>query len=98
MAYFANGSDPAGHKFENQCDTCPLGDACPVWLVQHEYNYKQCDEGNEDLREALALLVGDDGTCHVRTPIVEQKYTDESERRRIFREVTANLNIHKYDD
>lgn len=62
MAYFPNGS--SGEVLDSQCSKCPLGDAgCPILLVQLNYNYKQLDEGQAMLKEAMNLLVADDGTC-----------------------------------
>lgn len=63
VAYFPNGS--SGEALDAQCAWCPLGDVgCPVLLVQLTYNYKQLDEGQETLKEAMSLLVADDGTCN----------------------------------
>ncbi len=70
MAYFPNGS--SGEVLDRQCADCPLGDGpCPVMLVQQVYNYDQLDEGQEKLREAMTILVDDEGTCHVRKQLAE---------------------------
>ena len=65
MAYFSNGSE--GEILERQCDDCPLGGegkACPVLGVHLFYNYDQI--GNDDLRNAMNVLVDDKGVCQVR--------------------------------
>lgn len=66
MAYFSNGSD--GDFLARQCADCPLGDGpCPVFLVQMQYNYEQCD--NPKLKEAMNILISEDGICNLRYPI-----------------------------
>ena len=81
MAYFSNGSE--GEALQSQCMDCPLGAGwngvkeelgpCPVALVQFEYNYEQCDKGQEKLRRAMNLLI-DDKTrrCQVREQLVAE--------------------------
>jgi hypothetical protein len=70
MAYFANGTE--GMIFDKQCAECPLWDkACPIYLVQLEYNYSQCNEKNGDLRAAMNLLVDKKGICQMK-PLIEQ--------------------------
>ena len=70
MVYFPNGS--SGEVLDIQCADCPLGDGpCPVMGIQMLYNYDQVDDGQEKLREAMSILVTDDGTCQVRKQILE---------------------------
>lgn len=70
MAYFPNSS--AGETLDRQCSDCPIGEGpCPVLLIQMTYNYDQLNKGNEQLREAMRILVSDDGTCQVRKQILE---------------------------
>jgi hypothetical protein len=68
MAYFPNGT--AGEIFNDQCHECLHGAAddflCPVAHIQMIYNYTQLDDGNEDLRAAMCLLVQLDGTCQMK--------------------------------
>lgn len=60
MAYFPNGS--AGACFEEQCGRCRYGqEPCPVYIVQHAYNYDACN--NEVASKILAGLVENDGAC-----------------------------------
>lgn len=65
MAYFANGTE--GLSLEEQCHNCLHGMndelLCPVAHLQIEYNYKQLDAGNEDLRTAMNLLIDNRGSC-----------------------------------
>lgn len=69
MAYFPNGT--AGECLDDQCFSCIHGmnDSimCPVKLVQTHYNYDQLNEGNEDLRAAIDLLVDEKGECQMKT-------------------------------
>jgi hypothetical protein len=73
MAYFSNGSE--GEVLDEQCADCPIGrhpDApCPVLLVQSLYNYDQCEEGQEKLREVLNLLINEKGICHMREVLLK---------------------------
>ena len=72
MAYFSNGSE--GSYFDNQCDECIHEDpeaGCPIALVQMYFNYDQCSEGK--LREAMTMLVGEDGKCKMK-PLIEKFY------------------------
>ena len=63
MAYFSNGCE--GETLDNQCCDCPLGELpCPTTLVQLTFNYDQCS--NEKLKEAMTMLVDDDGICQTR--------------------------------
>jgi len=68
MAYFPNGT--AGEVLDEQCHQClhAMNDGvlCPVYYVQMEYNYKQCDDGQECLRAAMNLLVNEAGECQMR--------------------------------
>ena len=60
MAYFSNGS--AGEGFDDQCSICRYGlDACPIALVQMEYNYDAVN--NKVATKILDTLVSNDGTC-----------------------------------
>lgn len=66
MAYFSNGSD--GYILDKQCADCPLGDGpCPVALIHAIYNYDQIDVPK--LREAMNMLVNEEGICQMRYPI-----------------------------
>lgn len=52
---------------EEQCCKCHLGNTyCPVLAVQLEYNYEQCNKGNEKLAEAMNLLINEDGICAMK--------------------------------
>ncbi len=63
MAYFANSTE--GDKLQQQCDICPLGrKQCPIMNVQLVHNYDQC--GIPKLRDAMNLLVNEDGICQLR--------------------------------
>ena len=68
MAYFANGTE--GDTLNEQCHKCLHGMSdsvlCPVAAVQMEYNYKQLDDGNEDLHAAMNLLVNEAGECQMK--------------------------------
>ena len=60
MAYFPNGT--SGEVFAEQCGRCRYGEeACPVYLVQYDFNYDACN--NKTARAILDALVKDDGTC-----------------------------------
>lgn len=70
MAYFSNSSD--GEVLDMQCCRCPLGGGgCPVKGIQMLYNYDQLDDGQEKLREAMDMLVDDQGICQVREQLME---------------------------
>jgi hypothetical protein len=72
MAYFSNGTE--GDVLDNQCAQCPLGQLpCPVALVQLEYNYEQLDDGNAKLREAMNLLINEQGICKTFELLKERK-------------------------
>lgn len=67
MAYFSNSTD--GDVLYQQCENCPLNanpdeNHCEVLIVQELFNYDQVR--NEKLREAMSILVADDGTCRIR--------------------------------
>lgn len=64
MAYFPNGS--SGAILDEQCAACLPEDPCPIAYVQIEYNYEQCNAGQEKLRELLRHLVTDDGQCQMK--------------------------------
>lgn len=67
MAYFAKGTE--GLNLDEQCDNCLHGMndgiMCPVAAVQMAYNYIQLNPGNEDLRAAMNLLIGERGNCQM---------------------------------
>jgi hypothetical protein len=80
MAYFSNGS--AGEIFDNQCDECPLGQGpCPIASVQLMYNYDQLSDGQEKLREAMTILVDDEGICQTRKQMIELENVKSAESR-----------------
>lgn len=63
MAYFANSTE--GDILDQQCADCILGRKhCPVANVQLVHNYDQC--GIPKLREAMNLLVNEQGICQLR--------------------------------
>jgi hypothetical protein len=67
MAYFPNGT--AGEILDNQCCDCLHEDEwlwCPVYAVQFLFNYDQVGKGQEKLRQAINMLVSEDGICKVR--------------------------------
>lgn len=59
MAYFANGTD--ARDFEAKwCDRCVHSQAengCALLLTHELYNYRQLDEGQAMLRDALSKLI-----------------------------------------
>lgn len=63
MAYFANSTE--GVCFDEQCQKCKYGqdEACPIALVQINYNYAACN--NETASAILGELVKQDGTCTI---------------------------------
>jgi len=72
MAYFANSTE--GAILDAQCDQClhtnpDIG--CPIALVQMTFNYSQCD--NEELKEAMNMLIDKDGRCNMRPLITGVK-------------------------
>ncbi len=73
MAYFANGTE--GVILDEQCAECPVGEQinsrCPVHTIQMIYNYDQLKKGNEQLREAMNVLVDDKGKCQMRVAILK---------------------------
>jgi len=44
---------------------------CPIAFVQLNYNYDQLKAGNEQLREAMNVLVKEDGTCQTRELLLQ---------------------------
>lgn len=83
MAYFANGTE--GDILTNQCHTCLHGMnddvLCPVVSVQMTYNYDQLNDGNEDLRAAMNMLIDEQGNCRMCQAIKQAGVTfDLSER------------------
>lgn len=68
MAYFPNGT--AGQILDDQCDNCLHGVSdgimCPVAYIQVEFNYKQLDKGNEQLRAAMNTLINNAGECQMK--------------------------------
>lgn len=72
MAYFPNGS--AGMILDDQCDDCfhaSIFTGCPICLAQMEFNYDQCSDGQEKLKDCLNMLVGEDGICKMRKLLVK---------------------------
>lgn len=39
---------------------------CPVHFVQLNFNYAQCEAGQEKLRQAMSMLIDENGVCQVR--------------------------------
>ena len=73
MAYFPNGT--SGMIFDEQCSECIHEDPtalCPIANVQMEYNYFQCNKGQEKLRECMNFLVNEKGYCQMKIQI--EKY------------------------
>lgn len=63
MAYFSSGSE--GEVLDAQCMKCKHGApeaCCPVWLLQHEWNYSQGK--NSDQKMALDLLIPQKTLCY----------------------------------
>ena len=72
MAYFANSSE--GGFFDEQCAECIHADEssmCPVAHVQMMYNYDQCADSQEKLRQVLTILVTDEEGCQVK-PFIDK--------------------------
>lgn len=73
MAYFSNGTE--GMILDDQCAECPVGESedscCPVHAIQMLYNYDQLKKGNEQLKEAMNVLVDDKGKCQMRVAILK---------------------------
>lgn len=70
MVCFPNGS--SGAVLEMQCERCPLGDgSCPVVGIQMLYNYDQLDDGQEKLKDAMSMLVDDQGICQVHKQLMD---------------------------
>lgn len=72
MAYFSNSSE--GAFFDEQCAECIHADEgalCPVAHVQMMYNYDQCADSQEKLRQVLTILVSDDEGCQVK-PLIDK--------------------------
>jgi hypothetical protein len=71
MAYFSNGSE--GQILDEQCAHCPYGeDPCPVYLVQSNFNYDQCDVPK--LKDAMNVLINEEGICQMRE-LIKSKET-----------------------
>ncbi len=64
MAYFPNGS--SGAILDEQCAECLPEDPCPIAFVQIEYNYEQCNAGQEKIRELMNILVNEKGECQMK--------------------------------
>ena len=77
MAYFPNAT--AGEVLDAQCGACPVMVAddtqCPVQLVQMMFNYDQCNKGNEQLKQAMSILINDDGICQMRQSLMNRPET-----------------------
>lgn len=73
MAYFSNGTE--GEALDEQCWECLHSEddltLCPIMAIQMEFNYKQCDEKNKDLRAAMNMLVDDKGSCLMK-PLIDK--------------------------
>lgn len=75
MGYFSNGTEANIWQSTN-CDGCVHDNpenGCAVMLVHLMFNYDQFNNGNEQLKEALDLLIPEDsdgmaGTCKMRIP------------------------------
>ncbi len=50
---------------------------CPVAFIHLEYNYDQLDKGNEQLMEAMTILVDDVGDCQVRKLLQETQMQEQ---------------------
>lgn len=75
MAYFANSTD--GATLDNQCAECLLGEAaCPILMQSLMYNYDQCEEGQENLKNCLNMGVNERGECLMKKVIDEALETD----------------------
>ena len=73
MAYFSNSSE--GDLFEKECSSCKYGlEACPIALVQMEYNYDACN--NKTATDILEALVKNDGTCIMKSTFSKDLKTD----------------------
>lgn len=71
MGYFANGCE--GDYLDSQCFECRINDAyCPVRQVQDLYNYKQCKDGQQLLRDCLDKLITG-RVCNMKKEIDESK-------------------------
>lgn len=94
MAYFPNATAadvldaqcadcPLGHGWNDRRQG-ELFDAereprpCPVLFVQLEFNYKQLDDGNADLRRAMNALINESGECQVRKQLVAIRRESEA--------------------
>ena len=73
MAYFPNAS--SADVLERQCEECPVGDQCPIAAVHFLFNYDQLDQ--EKLREAMRILVDDEGTCQLRKELMRNQLRKE---------------------
>ena len=78
MAYFPNGA--AGMVLEALCDECLPFDHCPIWAMAIEYNYKQCEKGQEHLMAAMNMLITEDGICQMRQ-FVRPRLIDKARNR-----------------
>ncbi|WP_299084951.1 hypothetical protein [uncultured Paraglaciecola sp.] len=83
MAYFSNSSE--GGVLDQQCMDCPIADdaPCPILLVQATYNYRQLDDGNEKLREAMNCLIDDKGNCQMK-PILDEQFGGDTKTLQLF--------------
>ena len=86
MAYFANGTE--GDALVEQCENCLHGMSdeimCPVAAVQMTYNYDQLNDGNQDLKDAMNMLIDEHGICRMRNAIKQAGIViDLSEREQL---------------
>jgi hypothetical protein len=94
MAYFSNGSEgevledqcadcPLGYGWNDPAqkhlfdpEKIPL--PCPTAFVQFNFNYDQCRPGNDKLRDAMRVLIDDNGECQTRKLLLKIR-RDESQ-------------------
>lgn len=83
MAYFANSTE--GSILDKQCAECIIPDdaPCPILSAQMTYNYDQCRDGQENLRDCLNMLVSDDGGICLMKQILDKLTAEGIERRQL---------------
>lgn len=93
MAYFPNGS--SGEVLDAQCLDCLIPDdwPCPILMAQQWYNYDQCEDSQEKLRDCLNGLVSEKGICQMKTLIDKLASTmaEKSVRRELERHGQTNF-------
>jgi len=76
MAHFSNSTE--GFLLDEQCMRCKFGQGpCPIAWVQHEYNYKACND--ELAREILDNLVDQEKGCMLFTEFKRELYDDPNQ-------------------